>query len=420
MSLNDPIVKAITSARVSLLFSQPFFGNLATRLMLVEAGKWCKTIATDGKNLYYNREWIKLLTHKELQFVVGHEVLHLVYDHLGRQGGRKKQIWDMATDYICNYTLVNSNVGDRPKGTLYDERFNDSMSSEEVYRILDQNSTKIEMPLDDHIDPSTGSDGDGEGGNNGQTVTVTVMGGPDGPPQLTENDLQQIRNEMRAAVISAAQASPAGKVPLGVRRMIDEFTTPLMDWRALLEMHIQSSIKDDFTFNRPSRRSWSPDGETLASVIMPGQNFKDQVSVAIAIDTSGSMTDEMLRDFLSEVKGIMETFEEFELWLWTFDTQVYNPKKFTPANLDELYSYVPQGGGGTLFEANWSFMREPMSVDSEIGLDELVPNKFVMFTDGYPGNGWGEEEYCDTLFVIHGNTEIVAPFGLTAYYTKKH
>jgi hypothetical protein len=197
------------------------------------------------------------------------------------------------------------------------------------------------------------------------------MGDENGPPQLTEEDKQQIRNEMKAAVISAAQASPAGKVPAGVRRMIDEFTSPVMDWRALLEAHIQSSIKDDFTFNRPSRRSWSTEGEMLASVIMPGQSFKDTVSVAIAIDTSGSMTDEMLRDFLSEVKGIMETFDEFELWLWTFDTRVYNPKKFTPMNLDEIYSYVPQGGGGTLFESCWDFMREPMSVDPEIEIDFL-------------------------------------------------
>lgn len=417
-NMNDPIIKAITTARVGLLFHSPFFGNLATRMHLVDASKWCKTAATDGRNFYFNREFIKSLTPNELTFLLGHEVLHCVYDHLGRKGSRDHKLWNMANDYIVNFTLVKEKLGDMPKGGLFSEKYHDGMSSEEVYRLLEQNSAKVEMTLDEHLSLD-GSDGDGENGNSsGKTVTVTVMGDENGPPQLTEDDKQQIRNEMKAAIISAAQSSPAGKVPAGVRRMIDEFTSPVMDWRALLEAHIQSSIKDDFTFNRPSRRSWSPDGETIASVIMPGQNFKDTVSVAIAIDTSGSMTDEMLRDFLSEVKGIMETFDEFELWLWTFDTRVYNPKKFTPLNLDEIYSYVPQGGGGTLFESCWDFMREPFSVDPDFELDELIPNKFVMFTDGYPGGSWGEEDWCDTLFIIHGNDQIVAPFGMTAYYQK--
>lgn len=421
VSINDPIVKAITTARVGLLFNSPFFGNLATRMHLIDASKWCKTAATDGRNFYYNREFIKSLTPNELTFLLGHEVLHCVYDHLGRKGSRDHKLWNMANDYIVNYTLVKEKLGDMPKAGLYDEKYNDSMTSEEVYRLLEKNSTKVQMTLDEHLsmDGSDGEGDDSQGNGSGKTVTVTVMGDENGPPQLTEEDKQQIRNEMKAAVISAAQASPAGKVPAGVRRMIDEFTSPVMDWRALLEAHIQSSIKDDFTFNRPSRRSWSTEGEMLASVIMPGQSFKDTVSVAIAIDTSGSMTDEMLRDFLSEVKGIMETFDEFELWLWTFDTRVYNPKKFTPMNLDEIYSYVPQGGGGTLFESCWDFMREPMSVDPDIEIDELIPNKFVMFTDGYPGGSWGEEEWCDSLFIIHGNTEIVAPFGMTAYYQKQ-
>lgn len=414
-NMSDPVVQAIVTARVSLLFNQPFFGNLATRMQLIDASKWCKTAATDGRNLYYNREFIKALTPDELVFLISHEVLHCVYDHLGRKGGREHKLWNMANDYIVNYTLVKERLGDMPKGGLYDDKYTDEMTSEEVYRLLEQNSAKIQMTLDEHLDMSGGNgQDDGDGNGQGKTVTVTVMGDGNGPPQITEEDKQKIRNEIKAAVINAAQAVGAGKVPAGVKRLIEAFTNPIMDWRTLLEMHIQSSIKDDFTFQRPSRRSWT------TGVILPGQNFKDTVSVAVSIDTSGSMTDDMLRDFLSEVKGIMETFDDFELWLWTFDTQVYNPKKFTPENLDEILFYQPAGGGGTLFEANWEFMRNPGSVDPDLGIDELEPVKFVMFTDGYPGNGWGDEDWCDTLFVIHGNTTIEAPFGLTAYYIKNN
>jgi len=420
-NMSDPVVQAIVAARVSLLFNQPFFGNLATRMELVDATKWCKTAATDGRKLYYNREFIKSLTPDELLFLIGHEVLHCVYDHLGRKGSREHKLWNMANDYIVNYTLVKEKLGDMPKGGLYDDRYTDEMISEEVYRLLEQNQTKFQMTLDEHLELD-GSDGDddGDGNGGGQSVTVTVQGGPDGPPKLTEEDKQKIRNEIKAAVINAAQAVGAGKVPAGVKRLIDAFTNPVMDWRTLLEMHIQSSIKDDYTFARPSKRSWGFGGG--ASVILPGQNFKDTVDVAVCIDTSGSMTDEMLRDFLSETKGIMETFDEFKLTLWTFDTQVYNPKVFTLSNIDEILDYEPAGGGGTMFECNWEFMRDPAGsgfADVEGIGDSIEPKKFVMFTDGYPCGTWGEEDYCDTLFVVHGNTNIVAPFGMTAYYVKE-
>lgn len=423
---SDPVVQAIVAARVSLLFNAPFFGNLATRLELVDASKWCKTAATDGRKLYYNREFIKALTAEELLFLIGHEVLHCVYDHLGRKGSRDHKLWNMANDYIVNYTLTKEKLGNMPKGGLFSEKFTDEMTSEEVYRLLEENSVSYQETLDQHLE-GDGSDGEGDGdGSGGGTVTVTVAGGPDGPPKLTEEDKQKIRNEIKAAVINAAQAVGAGKVPAGVKRLIDAFTNPIMDWRSLLEMHIQSSLKDDFTFQNPSKRSWSTGlGGGVSgglTVLLPGQKFKDSVEVAVSIDTSGSMTDDMLRDFLSEVKGIMETFEDFTLYLWTFDTQVYNPKKFTMNNLDEIMDYDPKGGGGTLFESNWEFMNDPAGYgfgDVEGFAEELNPKKFVMFTDGYPGNGWGDENGPDTLFVIHGNTSIVSPFGMTCYYVKE-
>lgn len=414
----DPVVRLIVEARVKLLFDQPFFGNLATRLQLVDASSWCKTAATDGRNLYYNREFIKSLTPKELMFLVSHEVLHLVYDHLGRLGGRNRKIWNMANDYIVNYVLVKEGVGEMPKTGLYDSKFTDDMSSEEVYRILMDNSVTIKETLDDHLECDGSDGGEGEGKGTGE-VSVTVVGGPDGPPKLTEEDKARIRNEMRAAVINAAQSVAAGKVPAGIRRLIGSLTTPIMDWRALLEMHIQSAVKGDFTFRKPSKRSWTLGRGKYSRahrMILPGQDFQNSVDVAVSIDTSGSMTDEMLRDFLSEVKGIMETFDDFRLTLWTFDTKVYNPKIFTPENLDEIMSYNPDGGGGTMFECNWEFMKNPHALGFTDMPEEIVPKKFVMFTDGYPNSTWGDEEYCDTLFVVHGNTSITAPFGLTAYY----
>ena len=129
---------------------------------------------------------------------------------------------------------------------------------------------------------------------------------------------------------------------------------------------------------------------------------------AVAIDTSGSMSTEMLTDLLGEVKGIMEQFTDFRLHIWCFDTEVHNPYVFTPDNLNDILEYDIQGGGGTDFECNWEFMKE----------NDILPERFIMMTDGMPCGGWGEESYCDTTFLIHSDPDarIAAPFGVTVHY----
>ncbi|NJO62903.1 MAG: hypothetical protein HC836_33180 [Richelia sp. RM2_1_2] len=426
--LNDPVVKEIVAARVNLLFHKPFFGNLAARLQIVDASSWCKTAATDGKHLYYNRDFIKKLTKQQLIFLIAHEILHCVYDHLGRRGSRKPELWNMANDYVVNYTLKKEGVGQMPEVGLYSDQYTDEMTSEEVYKLLEQNQVKVQMTLDEHLDlgddGDDGGEGDGSGrgegegdddgdgkdgksgeGNDGKgkgnkKVTATVSG-KDGPPKLSKDELQKIRNEMRAAVIQAAQTVGAGKVPAGIKRLIADITEPKLDWRTLIEMHIQSAMKDDYTFLKPSRRSWA------TGCILPGQNVLDTIDVMVWIDASGSISDEMLKDFLSEVKGIMDQFPDFVLHLATFDTKAYNYIKFTPDNMDEIMEYEIGGGGGTDFLAMYNFMEE----------NDITPEKMVVFTDGYPCGSWGNEEYCpDVLWIIHYDANIVPPFGTHVLY----
>lgn len=185
--------------------------------------------------------------------------------------------------------------------------------------------------------------------------------------------------------------------------MLKDLVEPQMDWREILNMKLQSMFKSDFTWSRCSRKTQS------SGFYLPGMKDDFRVDACVAIDCSGSMGDDMLRDLLSETKGIMSQFLDFKLHVWCFDTKVYNPKVFTPDTLDEIDEYEITGGGGTDFECNWEYMKE----------NEICPERFIMMTDGYPGGGWGDEFYCDTLFLVHGNPDrsIVAPFGMTAYYT---
>lgn len=401
----DPVFSSILKAKIHLLMYEPFFGQIVSQLDLeiTESSSWCKTVSSDGRKLYFNRQFAKSLTPKELLFVLGHEVVHCIYEHIGRKGFRKTGLWDMAIDYITNYTLVHHGLGDMPANGLYDERFTDEMTAEEIYDILLKNNVEIKIPLDDHIDAVGEGDNEGDSGGDGEGKSVTInVAGKNGKPKLTKEEIKQIRNKIKSAVIQAAQASGAGNIPAGIQRMIGDLIDPKMDWRALLDSHIRSSMKDDYTFQRLSKR------DSVSGFIMPSQDILEVVEVDIAVDTSGSMTETMLRDIFSEVKGIMSTFGDFKLRAWTFDTEVYGMKEFTPNNISDIdeYSATAQGGGGTMFECNWTFMKE----------HGIEPDRLVLFTDGYPCGSWGDPHYCDTLFVIHGNTSIIAPFGITAYY----
>ena len=391
--LDREVREMLVTARVGMLLRASFFGNLATRLKLINADDWCATAATDGRNFYYNTRFIKMLRPKEIEFLFGHEVLHCVYDHFGRRGDRDPQLWNVANDFAVNGDLKKHKVGEFITSVpcLYDSKY-EGKSSEEIYDILYQNAEKIDINalidrmLDEHMDGEGGeSDEDGKG---------------KGRPKLSEEERQKIRDEIKEAMLSAAQTCDAGNLPLGVKRLIQNLTEPKMNWRELLRMQLESTIKSDYTWLRSSRKGWHVDA------VMPGMKTTDAIDIAVAIDTSGSISDAQAKDFLSEIRGIMEAFDSYKIHVFTFDTQCYNTQVYDSDNLESIEDYDIQGGGGTDFDAIFNHMKET----------DIEPKKLVVFTDGYPFGSWGDPNYCDTVWIIHGNKTPEPPFGIWAEY----
>ena len=401
--LDREIREKLITARVGLLLRASFFGNLATRLKLVNADEWCPTAATDGRNFYYNSRFVDMLKPKEVEFLFGHEVLHCVYDHFGRRGDRDPQLFNIANDYCVNADLKKHRVGEFITSVpcLYDPKYQD-MSSEEIYDILYENAEKIDIGslidkmLDEHLD----GEGDGEGpGKDGDKP-----GSGMGRPKLSAEERQKIKDEFKEAVLAAAAASDgAGNLPAGVKRIIQDMTAPKMNWRELIRMQLESTIKSDYTWLRSSRRGWHMDA------VMPGMKLEPMIDIAISIDASGSMGEAILKDVLSEVAGIMEQFPNYRIHVVSFDTEVYNPQQFDSENLDDITEYEVMGGGGTDFDCVFNYFKE----------NEIEPKRHIMFTDGYPCGSWGDENYCDTVFIMHGTTSIVPPFGQFAYYEEE-
>ena len=384
----------LITARVGMLLRASFFGNLATRLKLVNSDEWCPTAATDGRNFYYNSKFIKMLRPKEVEFLFGHEVLHCVYDHFGRRGDRDAQLFNVACDYCVNSDLKKHKVGEfiTTVPCLYDDKYVD-WASEEVYDDLFENAETIDIDdlvskmLDQHLD---GKQGEGDEGEDGKS----------GPAKYSKEEREKIKDEIKEAMLSASQASDPGNIPVGVKRIVAQLTEPKMNWRDLLRMQMQSTIKNDYTFSKMHRKGWHTDA------VLPGMNYDEYIDIFCALDMSGSIQDSQGKDFLSEVKGIAEEYGQFRMHIACFDTKVYNMQVFTSDNLDEIDEYELKGGGGTDFDAVFDFLKE----------EGIEPKRLVMFTDGYPWDSWGDANYCDTVFIIHGDKNPNPPFGTWALY----
>jgi predicted metal-dependent peptidase len=390
----------LVKSRIRLLFSNPFFGNMASRLRLVNADEWCSTAATDGVNFYYNSKFIDILHPDELTFLVCHEVLHVAYDHMNRLGDRDSNIYNIATDYAVNADLKRHKIGKfiTTVPALYDEKY-DKMTSEEIYEDLVKNMDKInvqellDMLLDDHMDGHESESGSSstDGENSSQKKNK---------PTLTKEQRDQISKEIKQAIISAAQQSDAGHIPAGIKRELDAWLNPTLPWKDLIHMNVNSTVKHNYTWMRPSRRGWHLDA------VLPSMLNDQRIEVDVAIDASGSITEKQINTFLSEIKSIMETFEDHQINVFAFDTTVYNEKQFSSDNDEDIRSYSIYGGGGTSFDCIFDHLKKV----------DRVPKMLIVFTDGYPNGSWGDSNYTDVTWVIHGSKSIIPPYGTWAYF----
>lgn len=420
-SLSDQqIIERLIKSRCDLLVKNGFLGPLAMRLQFVDASNWCKTAATDGKYFYYNKDFIGALPMSQLVFLQGHEISHVIYDHVSpkRKKKRNHRAWNWANDYVINLELVRCNVGkmiDIVK-PLYDEKFK-NMSSEEVYEIIkdkvDDMAKKGMGTLDDHLD----GQGEPTSGGGKPDLENGEKRAPDanGPAVFTDDELERIRQDTKDAAVEAyRRCETAGHVPGGLSRILRNLIRPKINWKNLLAQEIQSTLRANYTMSRPHRKG------IHQGFFLPSMDREQMIDICICVDTSMSLTQEMLTHFVSEVYGIMTSYSDFKIKIWCFDTEVKEEtiKTFTVNNLHELKRYKMVGGGGTHFSCNWKFMKKKFTEP---------PKKLIMFTDGYPGDGWGDPKYCETVFVVHGGSGEWAhgqevpksPWGITVPYISK-
>ena len=397
--MSDEIETKLSAARTRLILDRPFLGALVLRLPIKAVKpERCKSIGTDVRALYYNPEYIKNLTLDQTQFVLAHEALHCALSHFARREHRVKHRWDIACDMAINPLLIKDGLKP-PPGVLLKSGFEDMMA-EEIYPYIDDDME--EETHDDHFyDQENKSDGasggqpldqdqDSEqGGGSGQGQADSDQSG-DVPRPLSETEQEQLEVQWRQRLAGAAQqAMQAGKLGATMARLVEHLLQPQLPWRMLLARYMTTAARDDYSYQRPSRREGNAILPTLKST---------QVDVVVILDTSGSINDTEMREFISEIdaiKGQMRarlTLHACDAALCEHGPWIYEPwEEFSMP--DNLY-----GRGGTRFVPAFEWLEQA----------GYQPDLLVYFTDA-EGEFPGSEPSFPVLWLIKGRGKV--PWG---------
>jgi predicted metal-dependent peptidase len=373
----------LSIARIQLQKKFPFYGFIALQLKLVEQAS-VQTAGVDGKgNMYYAPEFIDKLDTDELIFLWAHEIGHLIFDHIPRRGKRNHMLFNMAGDYCINLALEKDKVGKFIEGGLKEAKY-DGMHVIEVYNLLMKD---MEKAMKDYEKSKESGNGDSH-----------EMWGDGG----TEEEQNAVSKKWQQAAISAAHAAKAagGEVPEAFRGLISELTEGKICWRDLVRERIKAHNKEQQTWSKVNRR------RQLGEFNYPGTMPGEKTSFLVALDVSGSFTQEMITEAMSEIYSATREFEEVTIDVIQWDTRVYAHTVFTQDDAADMLNYKIVGGGGT----DLSCVHEWLIQNGK------CPTQVFVFTDGYfsaiPDHG-----ICETTFIVMDGG-VVGPYGESVFYNK--
>jgi len=356
-------------------------------------GRANPTACTNGRDEFYNPQFIAQLNDAELRFLILHECYHKLYRHLTTwqwMWKKNAKAANAACDYVINIKLVDENDKDRfatMTGALtcgcLDAKYRDWDSARVFHDLLK------DQP------PEGGGGGDGDG--TGQGFDEHDW---EGAQEMTEEEAKELAREIDTAIRQGAIL--AGKTGTGGDRSFDELLQPQVDWRTALRDFISATCKgSDFsTWSRPSRRYIG------AGYYMPSGITEQVEDLVIAPDMSGStFAPGVLPAFMSEVKAICEMVRPRRVHILYWDTNICRAEVYTEHELEGMISTTkPAGGGGTVIDCVPDYLRE----------HNIKPQAAVVLTDGYLGGVWGTWA-CPVMWCVIDNKSSAPPFGTVVH-----
>lgn len=342
--MNSKALQAISKAKADLVCLQPFYATLILTMPCVEDAS-IPTLATNGKIIKYNPEFINSLSLKETVFGLAHEVLHCLFLHCIRRGDREPGRWNVATDYVINDMLVSERVGTPIKDILLDRSLAQAANgvAEKLYAMLPEDTGKDNAP-----------------GEAGSSLDSVEDGAGDAAGEA------ELEAQWKIKGIQAANAAKAaGTLTAGQRKLVDQISKPRVDWKQVLRRFLTTPIKHHATYSKPKRRFMCED------IILPSLTGERMGSIVVAVDCSGSTFDDAtLKAFASEIAAIVEDVCPTKVEVIYFDTEVARHDTF---ECGEPVGFVPTGGGGTAFSPVFEYIEK----------NDLSPVACVVLTDLY-------------------------------------
>jgi predicted metal-dependent peptidase len=349
VALQQPVVSSadverkVAKAKSLLILDHPFFGTTVTKRPIIYTDAVPTAAMSATGQMYINPAFAEPLTVRQLMFLLAHEAMHYMLAHSLRRKHRDARAWNVAADKVINDTLIDAGVGDFIDGgvTMRDAR---NYAAEELYDESD-------------------ADGSGPGGIGDDIGDPT----DDGGHPLDDSQVHQLEAQAKIEAIQSAKAAKAvGKLPASIERMIDEMINVTTPWHEILERFMQSKVKDGYSWQRPNRRFVG------RGLYLPGVDYTPRMGeIVIAVDTSGSLTNDDINMFNGHINRILHTCLPEKVHVIYCDYDIQRVDEYTPDDLPITAKAI--GGGGTSFAPvfNW--------VDNYDGDIEVV----VYLTDGY-------------------------------------
>ena len=358
----DTAEKLLLKARVRAMSAMPFYGTLFLHLRIrrVEGSLGDILVPTAAVTpygvMYYNAKFIEELDISEVQFVLAHEVMHVALMHLERMGNRERHKANIAADLAINNLIKHDfTIPHVLSPEMYDDKWK-NMSFEEIY-------DKLPEPEECNGDCSTCPLKNGSGSasdygkykckygvfdkhitkedidkmKDGKTAEADAMGIPKDVVEQSPENSPEWRTVLNDALNNGRAA---GVLPAGMERYIEDLIEPKLSWKEILAQFIVRSIPYDYQWRRPSRKSIS------SGFFMPSVK-REEINVTICVDTSASITNDELVEFMSEVMGMIRTFENIKINLYSCDTMLSEVTKV--GNEYDLQTTRLVGGGGTSY-----------------------------------------------------------------------
>jgi predicted metal-dependent peptidase len=321
------------------------------------------TACTNGKEIRYNPKFFMSLNTEEQIFLMLHESMHVAYLHMDRLQTRHMRRWNIAADFCINLQLVQRGYK-MPSMGLLDHKYDD-MGTEEIYKLLPENPP--------------------------QECDMDIQPGEGDPEQLAQ-DVQDIL--VRAQIQSKMAGDKPGTIPGDIQIYLDGLLNPVLPWNNILRKYINTFTKNDYSFRKPNRRFFP-------QYHLPSLAGEKLMNLAIAVDTSGSVSDHNFHVFVSEVAAIFRMMKPEEITLVQFDTEIKSVDKLK--DLNDLSRCKFTGRGGTLIGPvlEWA--------------NNTKPQLLLVFSDG-GFNFYDTQTKSETLWVIHNNPKWSPPWGKTIHY----